>query len=187
MYKPNCPTIIDIEASGFGSASYPIEIGVVKYNGERYCALIKPAADWEHWCDKAEKIHGISRMLIEDRGKCPRLICEELNIFLQETTAYGDAWTHDSPWLTNLFFVGRVKRAFHLSPIENIATEEQLLLWDATKIRMQHELDIKRHRASGDAYLIQQTYIETNRLLAEKMKSQCLSHTVSLLSQKFNG
>ena len=31
-----CPTIIDIEASGFGSRSYPIEIGAIKANGERY-------------------------------------------------------------------------------------------------------------------------------------------------------
>lgn len=166
MKKPECPTIIDIEASGFGSASYPIEIGVIKSNGERYCALIKPAADWQHWCDKAEKIHGISRALIESRGKCPQEICEELNIFLQDTTAYSDAWTHDNPWLIHLFFSGRMKQRFRLSAIENIAREEQLLLWDATKIQLRQNFNIQRHRASGDAYLIQQTYIETNRLLA---------------------
>ncbi len=168
MRKPPCPTIIDIEASGFGSTSYPIEIGVIKFNGDRYCSLIKPAADWQHWCNSAEKIHSISRSLLEARGKSPRQVCEELNIFLQETTAYSDAWTHDSPWLTNLFFTARIKQNFHLSPIENIATEEQLLLWDATKIQLQQKLNIERHRASGDAYLIQQTYVETNHLLAVK-------------------
>lgn len=168
MTKPECPTIIDIEASGFGSTSYPIEIGVIKFNGERYCALIKPATDWQHWCDEAEKIHGISRALIESHGKCPHQVCAELNAFLQDTTAYSDAWTHDNPWLINLFFSARMKQSFRLSAIENIAREEQLLLWDATKIQLRHSLDIQRHRASGDAYLIQQTYIETNRLLAQK-------------------
>ncbi len=168
MKKPECPTIIDIEASGFGSASYPIEIGAVKSNGDRYCALIKPAPGWDHWCANAEKIHGISRALIETHGKSSLQVCEELNIFLQETTAYSDAWTHDNPWLIHLFFSARMMQSFRLSAIENIAREEQLLLWDATKIQLRHNLNIPRHRASGDAYLIQQTYIETNRLLAEK-------------------
>ena len=74
MRRPVCPTIIDIEASGFGSYSYPIEVGVVKYDGERYCALIKPEPDWDHWCDKAEAVHGISRDLLSEHGKSPRAI-----------------------------------------------------------------------------------------------------------------
>jgi hypothetical protein len=46
-----------------------------------------------------------------------------------------------------------------------IATEAQLLLWDQTKKLLEKRLDIKRHRASGDAYLIQQTYLETRHLI----------------------
>ena len=34
------PDIIDIEASGFGPDSYPIEIGVALSSGEKYCSLI---------------------------------------------------------------------------------------------------------------------------------------------------
>ncbi len=163
--RTQTPTIIDIEASGFGSYSYPIEIGVVKYNGDRYCALIEPVAEWTHWSDSAQAIHGISRELIETRGRKPRDICIELNQFLGETTAYSDAWTHDSSWLNRLFFAARVNRSFRFSPIEMIATETQLLLWDQTKKRLEKHLDIRRHRASGDAYLIQQTFLESRRLL----------------------
>jgi hypothetical protein len=165
MKKPACPTIVDIEASGFSSFSYPIEIGVITFNGERYCALIKPEVEWTHWCESAAKIHGISQALIKARGKSARQVCEELNVFLQGSVAYSDAWACDSPWLTQLFFAAKINPQFHLSPIENIATEEQLLLWDKAKITLQQKLNIQRHRASGDAYLIQQTYIETNRLL----------------------
>lgn len=165
MRKPSCPIIIDIEASGFGSHSYPIEIGVVKANGERYCALIKPEPDWVHWCESAQRIHGINRELLMVRGKNPTQVCHELNGFIQDDTAYSDAWTHDSPWLNCLFYAARVYPYFHLSPIELIATEEQLMLWDATKKQLGHQLNIQRHRASGDAFLIQQTYIETRRLL----------------------
>ena len=63
------PTIIDIEASGFGSRSYPIEIGVVKTNGDRYCALIEPPPEWDHWSETAQAVHGITRKLIETRGR----------------------------------------------------------------------------------------------------------------------
>lgn len=164
MRKLLNPTIIDIEASGFGSHSYPIEIGVVKGNGDRYCALVAPLPEWVHWSESAQAIHGISRKLIETRGRNVRNICLELNEFMGESTAYSDAWTHDSPWLNRLFFAARINRSFFLSPIEMIATEPQLQLWDDAKKRMEKQLDIKRHRASGDAYLIQQTYMETRRL-----------------------
>lgn len=163
-----CPTIIDIEASGFGSHSYPIEIGVIKANGERYCALIKPMTDWLHWSSEAEAMHGISRKLLAERGKPARQVCTELNQFLGEITAYSDAWTHDSPWLNRLFFAARIQPLFHLSPIEMIASEAQLLLWDATKKQLVKELGARRHRASVDAHLIQQTYLRTRaRLVAE--------------------
>lgn len=167
MRKPSCPIIIDIEASGFGAYSYPIEIGAVKANGDRYCALIKPEPDWEHWCERAQRVHGIARELLMTRGKSPAQVCHELNGFLQDETTYSDAWTHDSPWLNKLFYAARVYPFFHLSPIELIATEEQLMLWDATKKRLAQQLNIQRHRASGDAFLIQQTYVETRRQMTK--------------------
>lgn len=165
MRKHGCPAILDIEASGFGSYSYPIEIGVVKGNGERYCALIRPEKDWNHWCLKAQAVHGIPRQKIEVSGRAARDICRELNEFLGNSTVYSDAWTHDSPWLNRLFFAGRTNPRFHLSPIELITTEQQLMEWDEAKRRLERQLDIRRHRASCDAYLIQQTYLYTRNLV----------------------
>lgn len=164
--KPPCPTIIDIEASGFGAYSYPIEIGAINSRGERYCTLIKPLNEWTHWSLDAEKVHGIDRELLARHGKTAAQVCGELNQFLGQTTCYCDAWVHDSAWLRQLYFAGRCAASFHLSPIELIASEQQLLLWDATKQRLQQELGIRRHRVSGDAYLIQQTYIATRQQLA---------------------
>jgi hypothetical protein len=40
------PTIIDIEASGLGKGSYPIEVGFISGKGETGCTLIKPLAHW---------------------------------------------------------------------------------------------------------------------------------------------
>jgi len=180
MRKPERPCIIDIEASGFGSHSYPIEIGVINAKGERYCALIKPDADWTHWNPDAEKIHGISRELLATCGRPPAQICLELNAFLQGSNAYSDAWSHDSPWLNRLFYAGRIKANFFLSAIELIATEAQLMLWDNTTNHLTKSPIIQRHRASGDAFLIQQTYIATR--LATTVTSQAFAYIDTDLS-----
>jgi hypothetical protein len=161
------PAIIDIEASGFGSHSYPIEIGAVTATGERYCALIAPMSDWQHWSTSAETVHGISREHLAHYGKPAHEICLALNALLGTTNAYCDAWTHDSAWLNRLFFAGRVRPSFRLSAIEMIASEAQLLRWDTAKIQLAQSLQIKRHRASGDAFLIQQTYLLTQQQLID--------------------
>ena len=59
--KLNTPIFVDVEASGFGSLSYPIEIGIALPDGNRYCTLIAPAPSWVHWDPKAEALHGLSR------------------------------------------------------------------------------------------------------------------------------
>ena len=43
------PCVIDIEASGVGRRSYPIEVGYVMPDARAVCMLIRPADDWQHW------------------------------------------------------------------------------------------------------------------------------------------
>ncbi|MEC9062740.1 MAG: hypothetical protein VYC55_14130, partial [Pseudomonadota bacterium] len=79
MRKNTLPTIIDIEASGFGAASYPIEIGIVRYDGAKWCKLLRPFDSWVHWDRKAESLHGITQQMLQTRGEEPRKVCVELN------------------------------------------------------------------------------------------------------------
>ena len=58
---PFPPPILDIEASGFGPGSYPIEVGFVTSDGKAWCSLIRPESDWRHWDEKAAAMHGITR------------------------------------------------------------------------------------------------------------------------------
>ena len=39
------PNIIDVEASGFGPHSYPIEVGLALGDGSKFCSLILPVRD----------------------------------------------------------------------------------------------------------------------------------------------
>ena len=59
MPKVAHPYIIDVEASGFGPRSYPIEVGVAMEADRRFSALIAPASDWTHWDDEAEQVHRV--------------------------------------------------------------------------------------------------------------------------------
>ena len=159
-------SILDIEASGFGPQSYPIEIGVVTKDNERYCALIKPFDDWSHWDQSAEVLHGISRDILKDRGTPAQEVCFSLNQLLSNSTVYCDAWTHDSLWLRVLFYRSAIRPTFTLSAIEYVAKEEQLMIWDGTKKSVIEKLKLDRHRASYDAMVIQKTFEQTRKLIA---------------------
>jgi len=51
---------LDVEASGLGPDSFPIEIGWAILGGPAGSVLIKPAPDWSQdaWDETAEDLHG---------------------------------------------------------------------------------------------------------------------------------
>jgi hypothetical protein len=168
------PIIIDVEASGFGAHSYPIEVGAVKPNGERFCSLIRPQGDWLHWDESAQLLHGISRPLLQTKGRSVTQVCLELNDFLHGQTAYSDGWVVDQPWLITLFYAANIKMAFSISPLEMLLSEMQMSLWHRTKASLLAKTTQPRHRASHDAALIQDTFITTNRLAHQQSKSSVI-------------
>lgn len=164
-----CPSVIDFEASGFGAEGYPVEVGIVKGTGERYCSLIKPHPSWNFWDPAAELLHGISREFLMAKGKPIDVVCREMNVFANSSVLYSDAWVHDKPWMTKLFFYAGITPYFELSPIESIVFEEQLELWDEVKQNIVASANFTRHRASNDALIIQTTYLESRRLYLKRI------------------
>ena len=155
------PAIIDVEASGFGCDSYPIEVGLVMADGRRYSKLITPYEEWQHWSEQAQAIHHINRSDLYQYGHDGAEVCGELNEFIAGATLYSDAWVYDKPWLEKLFFRARIPMTFSVSPIESIMKEAQFDYWDETKKAVVTRFELQRHRASQDALLIQQTFLET--------------------------
>ncbi|MEM1434765.1 MAG: hypothetical protein AAGG11_11960 [Pseudomonadota bacterium] len=155
---PEFPDIMDIEASGFGSHSYPIEIGVVLGEGRRFSRLIRPPTDWQHWDTAAEAVHGLSRELLTAHGQSPLAVAHALNALLAGRTLYSDGWVLDQPWLNRLYAAAQIRRTFHLSPLELLLTEPQMQIWASTRAEVEQELDLMRHRASQDARVIQTTF-----------------------------
>ncbi len=155
------PTIIDVEASGFGSHGYPIEVGVIRSDGARFCRLIKPFEHWHHWDKSAEALHGISREHLSEYGFDGHEVCVELNDFLANSTVYSDGWVVDHPWLIKLFAASGIDMTFSVRALEYVLNEYQMEHWMVVKNRIVARFNGKRHRASTDAEIIQQTFMQT--------------------------
>ena len=162
LNKPNSiPIIVDVEASGFGPFSYPIEIGLALDTGEKFCSLIRPLRSWTHWDSKAESVHRISRDVLEHHGVTAQTMASRLNELLQTRTVYTDGWVVDKPWIQKLFDESGQSLTFQISALEMILSEKQMSIWHNTKDRLINEAGQRRHRASFDAYIIQQTWLHT--------------------------
>lgn len=161
MFKYNQhrpPIILDIEATGLASASYPIEVGFYCSDTKRYSALIKPADKWTYWSTEAEALHQIKHADLIQSGKHLRTVAYELNQHLEGKTVYSDAWAVDSTWLRKLYYQAALEPSFRLSSLELVMTEAMINIWDKTKRQIIKELGLTRHRASSDAKIIQNTW-----------------------------
>lgn len=159
------PIIIDVEASGFGAGSYPIEVGVALPDGQTQCFLVKPEPDWNHWDEDSETVHGIRRPLLMTVGKPVREAAALLNQWLVGETVYSDGWHMDRVWLSRLFHAAGMVEAFRLESLRCIMTEDGMRDWDETRAQVLRELSLRRHRASNDARVLQHTYVRTHGAL----------------------
>ncbi|PMR81854.1 hypothetical protein C1H70_03710 [Halomonas urumqiensis] len=159
------PTLLDIEASGFGRGSYPIEVGLARPDGSSCAFLIQPLEEWTHWDPKAELLHGISRGRLAREGYPVRQVARWLNDELDEIgIAYSDSWGYDNTWLSLLFHHAGMLPAFRLEALRMLLSEGQLEIWHETREALIEELGIYRHRAGEDARLLQLTYQRTREL-----------------------
>lgn len=156
------PTLLDIEASGFGRGSYPIEIGLARADGSCCAFLVQPLEEWTHWDPKAELLHGISRARLQREGLPVAQVARWLNDELSEIgVAYSDSWGYDNTWLSLLFHHAGMLPAFRLEALRILLSESQLALWHRTREALVRELGVCRHRAAEDARLLQLTYQRT--------------------------
>lgn len=170
MYERNrLPMILDIEASGFGKGSYPIEIAVTRSDGETLSWLIKPEDDWVHWSEEAHQLHRISRHELEEKGLSPVQVAMEMNDLLEGEILYSDGWGFDSGWLNLLFYVARKRMYFKLETLTKVMSEFQMEHWDKTKAMLRDKHGFEAHRAAQDAQLLQMTFQQT--LLDEQLAS----------------
>lgn len=153
-------TFIDVEASGLGIGSYPIEVGVAMADTSMHCTLIRPEDDWTHWDAEAEVLHGITREILLVNGKSILKVAMLLNEWLDGQTIYSDAWGNDSCWLGLLFERASLQQRFTIDSVASLLSQDQMKLWHSKKLEVTKRMDLKRHRASSDALILQKTLLE---------------------------
>jgi hypothetical protein len=146
---------MDIEASGFGRHSYPVEIGYVLPDGRAGCMLIRPAAHWTHWNAEAEALHGITRAKLLQHGRPVAEVAGALNHDLAGRTVYCDGWAHDYAWLAALFEEAGLSPHFKLETVGRLLDERRLSRLGEARASALAELGLQRHRASNDARVLQ--------------------------------
>jgi hypothetical protein len=151
------PTVLDIEASGFGRDSYPIEIGYVLPDGGGYCTLVRPEATWTHWDPQAQRLHGITREAVQLHGRPALDVARHLNQALRGQTVYTDGWANDYSWIGALFDAAGLSPFFHIQNLRALLSDSDAARWHQIKDQVAGELKLGRHRASSDARLLQMT------------------------------
>ena len=163
MHQPThdlcVPTVLDVEASGFGRNSYPIEIGFVLPNGHTFCTLVHPEENWTHWDAQAESTHHISRALLMARGVPVSAVARTINEQLAGQTVYSDGWVNDYSWIGVLFDAADMSPAFKLENLRVLLDDQQADQWHTVKAQISSERGVQRHRASADARLLQLTLL----------------------------
>jgi hypothetical protein len=149
------PNTLDIEASGFGAGSYPIEIGYVAGDGTSYCTLIRPAPGWTHWDPNAQAVHGISREMLLRHGRDVKEIAEYLNEHLDGKVLYSDGWGNDFAWLGKLFDAAGMVPRFRVESLRSLLNDAEAARWHAIKDSVAAGILSSRHRASTDAQVLQ--------------------------------
>lgn len=146
--------ILDIEASGLALESYPIEVAWQhRFNSAKHDSfLIRPAPQWLHWDDYAEKhIHHISRESLQE-GIDVREAAIRLNSALSGEDVYTDAVSYDLRWMKVLFRAAGIEMEFKMLCVELLLEPAKV---GSFKAKMSKSTVV--HRALPDVRQIIQT------------------------------
>lgn len=143
---------IDFEASGLGARSWPIEVGWAFEDGAGESFLVSPAPDWsmEFWDPKAERLHGISALMLSDLGVSAAAACDRIGAALGPCAVYSDAPDWDGFWLMRLYDAAGQRPPIRLRDFRQLMPD---LTAEARAAFLQRadRLAPRRHRAAEDA------------------------------------
>ena len=110
---------LDFEASSLSKQSYPIEVGWVGEDGSGEAHLIRPAAGWTEWDERAAAVHGITRDQLEREGEAHDAVCARLLQMFEGNDVLASAPSWDGHWLSMLLrAAGRPRHLVRLQDTE---------------------------------------------------------------------
>lgn len=97
---------LDIEASGLGPDSWPIEIGVAWLDWRKvitHSSLIRPRPEWpeDAWIPESALVHGIDRAELDDAPQADE-VARWFRQLIGDRILISDAPEYDAMWLARL-------------------------------------------------------------------------------------
>ena len=132
LHDPSQIICLDIEASGLGTRSYPIEIAWKQLDGmDEDDFLIDPRTgyNWNDWDDNAANVHGLTQAELYEEGISAKEAATRLNQRLKGKQVYSDAFEFDYFWISRLFDAAMVRPQFRLLGLEELLNEDDLELY----------------------------------------------------------
>ncbi|MCW2239496.1 hypothetical protein [Azospirillum canadense] len=145
---------LDIEASGFGPGSYPVEVGWTFANGTGEAWLICPPDEWTAagWDAAAEALHGLSHAWLEHEGWSAAYVADRAAAQLADVLLYTDAAVIDSQWLARLLEWASPPASLNVRPFTDLL---RLVGADATAVQAAitaaSQMAPRQHRALADS------------------------------------
>ncbi len=139
---------LDLEASGLGDDSYPIEVAWKNSaDGDNDSFLINPDSvpGWVYWDECAEEIHGLCRAELRQQGVAAVTACERLNQRLAGQRVLSDAREYDNFWLMRLYQAANQQMAFQLVGADSVLTAQELEQFEQIAAAQ-----LRQHRAMQD-------------------------------------
>jgi hypothetical protein len=142
---------IDLEASGLGAKSWPIEAGWCFTAGAPKAMLIRPDSSWplDQWDEKAFQLHGVAHEELLKSGVAAEEVCGALNDALSDKIVYSDAPDWDGFWFYRLFQAGGVKQKFALRDFYDVFRKMPKDILDAL-VEEANKRAPRAHRAIPD-------------------------------------
>ena len=147
--------LIDIEASGLGIDSYPVEIAILVDN-RLFSWLIVPEESWQYWDKTAESMHGISREILISQGKVARFVADAINDAMTNSNGllYSDAAEWDADWLKTLFDAVGAVADFHILPVGDLLAGAAFRQFQQKREEIANSGKYRPHRAEQDIRII---------------------------------
>lgn len=147
---------LDFEASSLEHMSYPIEIGIARWDGPGshiagWSTLITPTKQWcasESWTKEAQDLHGLAPSDLA-HGISPATALTLANRLASEQTAYCDGGKYDMYWLTRLSGAAGKNPDFSLGSWKGLIDMLEAQSQEAVEQWMEDNPSI--HRARPDA------------------------------------
>ena len=119
--------ILDIEASGTGDDSYPVEIAWIRLDGaQSFSTLINPdsVTGWDSWSSEAT-LHGLTRDECCERGETVAYVARRVFQLMKDYPVFSDSPEQDQKWLEKLLSSAGYPCPERLMPIETMVPKRK--------------------------------------------------------------